>query len=109
MRQRRSRRWLFEAVEHAPSRWLGLEQSIQEPTFLFGEAPDDQMEKAGMDERPHSTKQTVQRAERGQFEAPADQFLDRGPPVRSVRRYDGEDLAAGRQDVVGVARVLDLG
>src|SRR5713226_7251618 len=62
VRQRRPRGWLFETVEHAPSRWLGLEQSVQEPAFLLGDAPDDQLEEARMDERPDSTNETVQRA-----------------------------------------------
>ena len=76
VRQGRSRGWLFETIEHAPSWWLGFQKAIQEPTFLFGEAPDDQLEEASMDERPYSTNQTVQRAEGGQFEALAHQFLD---------------------------------
>ena len=67
---------MFETVEQAPSWWLGFQQTVQEPTFLLGEAPDDQLEQARMDERPHSTNQTVQRAEGGQFEALAHQFLD---------------------------------
>ena len=76
VRQRRSRGWLFETVEQAPSWWLGFQQAVQEPTFLLGEAPYDQLEEASKDERPHSTNQTVQRAEGGQFEALAHQFLD---------------------------------
>src|SRR5207253_10700765 len=43
VRQRRSRGWPFETVEQAPSWWPGFQQAVQEPTFLPGAAPYDQL------------------------------------------------------------------